>query len=153
EYSKYPHFSFPNQNYHSLLEFYPESKILLFGYGSLINKESAKRNVKPQAVESMQPAVAFGVKRVFNYQAKKTDHWGNNQNRKEKAMLNLIPAWDLKSSVNGVMMEIDAEDLASLITREKGYDLVPILTASWEDLIAENPKIEIKVAYTFVAPN
>lgn len=152
ELSKYPTFQYPNKGFEKIFEFCPESKILLFGYGSLINKKSASRNVKAEALESMQPAIAFGVKRMFNYQAKKTDHWGTDLDHKEKAMLNLAAAWNMKSMVNGVVMEIDREDLASLISREQGYDLVPILIASWNEVIAKDPEVEIKVAYTFVSP-
>jgi len=153
ELADYPLFRFPNEGSESLLEHFPQSKVLLFGYGSLINKQSAARNVKPQALNTMRPVIAFGAKRIFNYQAQKTDHWGSDQHRKEHAMLNLIPSWDINSVVNGVVMEIDSEDLENLVKREKGYDLVPILIASWEDVSAKKPNVEIKVAYTFIAPN
>lgn len=146
-------FQYPNKDFEILFNQSPDSKVLLFGYGSLMNKQSASCNIKSEAIATMEPAIAFGVKRIFNYQAKKTDHWGLDLDRKEKAMLNLVPSWDIKSAINGVVIEIDQEDLASLIKREVGYDLVPILVASWNSIIGEDPHIDIKVAYTFVAPH
>lgn len=58
----------------------------------------------------------------------------------------------MASMVNGIVMEIDQEDLESLVAREKGYDLVRILIADWKDVISNKPHLEIKIAYTFVAP-
>ncbi len=151
--AEFPHLKFPNQDYATILPQFPDSKVLIFGYGSLINRASASRNVKPEVIDTMQPAVTFGVKRIFNYQAQKTSHWGENQDKKEKAMLNLVPSMDVTSMINGITMEVDADDLADLITREKGYDLVPLLVASWENVMREDPNPEIKVAYTFISPN
>jgi cation transport regulator ChaC len=151
ELASFPYLRFPNCEYESILSHFPESEILLFGYGSLINKQSASRSLKPCAIDTMEPAIAFGVKRVFNYQAKKTDHWGKDQHKKEKAMANLTPSMDISQCVNGVIMKIDHEDLANLIQREKGYDLIPILIAPWKKVQAGAQNIEIKIAYTFMA--
>lgn len=87
ELTSYPHFEYPNKGYESLPKYYPHQKVLLFGYGSLINKQSAQRTLKPESIETMQPAIAFGAKRIFNYQAKKTDHWGGDRIPKKKLCL------------------------------------------------------------------
>lgn len=153
ELATYPFYSYPNEDYESLLQRFPNGKVLVFGYGSLMNKQSAARSMKAEAIETMSPAVAFGVKRVFNYHANVTAHWGDGQSRKEKAMLNLAPTLNTSSLANGVTMEVDFEDLGKLVKRETGYDLVPILVSSWEDIMGENPELKIRVAYTFVATN
>lgn len=151
ELSAYPFLQYPNAEHSDLPKFFPQGKVRIFGYGSLINKASAGRSVKPEAVSSMRPVVAFGVKRVFNYKASKTDHWGSDQHPKEKAMLNLIPSLNYASIVNGVVMDVDEEDLARLVQRETGYDLVPVLIASWTDVMNQNASLEVQVAYTFVS--
>lgn len=149
----FPCLQYPNRGYEKIPEKYADQKVLLFGYGSLMNKASAARSVKPEAVNSMAPVVAFGVKRIFNYKASKLEQWGRNLNPLERAMLNLIPTTTYNSIVNGVVMKIDQEDFTRLVQREVGYDLMPILIADWDSVIAENPKVEINVAYTFIVPD
>jgi cation transport regulator ChaC len=154
ELASYPHLTYPNEEVHLILNRFPEGKVLIFGYGSLINPTSAAKNMKPEAVESMKPVVAFGVKRIFNYRASKTSHWGEDQNVKEKAMLNLHASFNLSSMANGVMIEVDEADLKSLIQRETGYDLVPVMVADWQD-VKENKGADTRffIAYTFVVPH
>lgn len=151
ELSTYPFLQYPNNGHETLMQHFPSGKVRVFGYGSLINKVSAGRTVKPEAIQSMYPGVIFGAKRIFNYTATKTDHWGANQHPKEKAMLNLVPSLNFASIVNGVVIEVDAEDLMRLVQREIGYDLVPVLVASWTDIVNRKPPLEIQVAYTFVS--
>lgn len=147
----HPFFTYPNENVESVLSHFPNGKIRVFGYGSLMNKISAGRSLKSSAVESMHPSIAFGVKRVFNYKATVTKHWGADQNKKEKAMLNLVQTLNIASVANGVTIEVDIEDFKRLVDRETGYDLVPILVAPWDDIRTQNPNIDVQVAYTFVA--
>ncbi|MFA6916048.1 MAG: gamma-glutamylcyclotransferase family protein [Parachlamydiales bacterium] len=150
--AKYPVLKYPNSDFHSLKELYPKDKILIFGYGSLINSQSASRSVSAEALESMRPVVTFGMKRIFNYKARQTAHWGADQNEKEKAMLNITPTPTINSMINGVVMEVTAEDLAKLVDREKGYDLVPLIVISWEDFVSGNPEPKTEIAYSFIAP-
>lgn len=151
--ASYPSFRFPNNGHEAIGDQFPQGKILVFGYGSLMNKESAKRSIKEESLNSMQTAVAFGVKRVFNYQATKSPRWKEDQDPKEQAMLNVVQTYNIDTMVNGVSIEVDSEDLSALVKREVGYDLVPILVASWDDLVGQSPEINIRVAYTFVAMN
>ncbi len=151
ELATYPILQYPNRCAIGIPERFPEEKVLLFGYGSLMNVESASRSVTPEAVASMRPVVAFGVKRVFNYKAGKTDRWGKDQHPLEKAMLNLTPTTSPRNMVNGVLLEVDAENFTRLVERETGYDLVPILVADWDNIKSENPNVTIRVAYTFIA--
>lgn len=149
----FPFFQYPNDGHQEIVDHFPSSKVLLFGYGSLMNKVSAARSMKAEAVESMEPAIAFGVKRLFNYKVTDPSRWGAEQSRKERAMLNIAQTLNIGYTANGVVLEVDAEDLTKLVSRETGYDLVPILVASWSDVMNQNPEIEVRVAYTFVAVN
>ncbi len=151
--ASYPFFQYPNEGHQDILDRFPDGKVLIYGYGSLMNKVSAARSMKPEAVKSMQPAIAFGVKRIFNYKVTDPSRWGIDQHRKERAMLNLATTTNIGSIANGVIMEVDAEDLSRLVSRETGYDLVPTLVATWDDVMAQNPEVKIRVAYTFVALN
>lgn len=147
----YPSYHYPNDNHLEVVKKFPEGKILVFGYGSLMNKESALRTVKPEAFDSKEKVIAFGVKRLFNYKAVKTSHWGAKQDKKEKAMLNLTQTLNISSIANGVVIQVDAEDFSRLVQRETGYDLIPVLVASWDEVLNENPNVNIQVAYTFSA--
>lgn len=149
----FPYFQYPNEGHQEITSRFPDGKVLIYGYGSLMNKISAARSMKPAAVASMQPAIAFGVKRIFNYKVTDPSRWGLDQNRKERAMLNLATNTNIASIANGVILEVDVEDLSNLVSREVGYDLIPILVATWDDVVSQNPHLEIHVAYTFVAVN
>ena len=149
----FPFFQYPNSGHQEIVDHFPPGKVLLFGYGSLMNKVSAARSMKAEAVDSMEPAIAFGVKRLFNYKVTDPSRWGADQNRKERAMLNIAQTLNISSMANGVVIEVDSEDLSKLVYRETGYDLVPILVASWNDVRNQNPELEIRVAYTFIAVN
>lgn len=149
----FPFYQYPNEGHRELSNRFPDGKVLIYGYGSLMNKASAARSMKAEAVNSMQPAIAFGVKRIFNYKVSDPSRWGIDQHRKERAMLNLATTTNIASIANGVILEVDVEDLSSLVSREIGYDLIPILVATWEDVVSQNPEVKIRVAYTFVAVN
>lgn len=155
ELSKYPMLRYPNPEHEALFSYFPKGKVLLFGYGSLMNKSSAggssnaagRPTIKPGSVNTMVPAIAFGVKRLFNYEDRKGYY---NEFEKQRAYLNLARS-DPHAVINGITLEVDQEDLKNLVKREVGYDLVPILVASWQDAAAENPLTQIQVAYTFMA--
>lgn len=151
--STYPSTIYPNTDYQGILKKYPKGKVLIFGYGSLMNRESALRSVSAAAVETMRPVVAFGFKRLFNYKVSNVSRWGSNLPENERAMLNIHPTTTYEHIINGVVMELTPEDLIKLIGRESGYDLVPIFVADWQAMISANPKIKIEIAYTFIVPD
>jgi hypothetical protein len=72
---------------------------------------------------------------------------------REKAALNVIGSPDFSDLVNGVVIDVDVEDLKNLVSREKGYDLIPILAMSWDDFIQQKLDPEIQLAYTFMSPD
>lgn len=151
--STYPSIEYPNRDTQKVLNKFPNGKVLLFGYGSLMNVNSAARSVSPEAVKSMRPVVAFGLKRIFNYKAVNVTRWGTNLQENEKAMLNIEPTTTFNHMINGVVMEVNPRDLTQLVERETGYDLVPVLVADWNQAISENPSVNIEIAYTFFVPD
>ncbi len=151
--ANYPYLEYPDQHIEEILSKYPEQKVLIFSYGSLMNHESAMRTISPEALNTMQPALAFGLKRIFNYKAGgNLSRWGNDLYPNERAMLNIDERTNWQSLINGVVLEADAKDLQKLLDRETGYNLVPILIVDWNQAISENPCIKVEVAYAFLLP-
>ncbi len=127
-----------------------QAETAIFAYGSLLNKESAARTLSSHAIQTSQPAVAFGLKRIFDYDAAPINkRWGEPRRPNDTAMLNVIPTDDPSSMVNGVILKVDKRDLAKLIEREKGYDLVPVSVIRWDEVQQDHPQLQ--TAYTFMA--
>lgn len=152
-FSTYPSLEYPNRDVHQLVSKFSDGRILLFGYGSLINAESAAHSMSSAAVESMRPVVAFGLKRIFNYKCANVSRWGDDLRENERAMLNVEPTTTFNHMINGVLIEVDPKDLTLLVQRETGYDLVPILVANWNEVVSENPSVTLEIAYTFLVPD
>lgn len=154
ELSTYPSEIYPNCDPKKIINKYPDGKILIFGYGSLMNHQSATRTVSKEALQTMKPVVAFGLKRIFNYKVENVSaRWGTDLPKNEKAMLNVEPTTTYKNVINGVVIEVSPEELIKLIKREEGYDLAPIFVADWNEVTSENLNVKIQIAYTFYAPN
>jgi hypothetical protein len=150
--SSYSTLRYPNDDFEDLAARFPDQKILIFGYGSLMNKLSAARSISRESIQTMRPVVAFGLKRLFNYHPVSLERWGPDLHPREKAMLNVMPVTTYKTIINGVALEASIEDVRGLIKRERGYDLVPILIADWNSVSKESPDVVVKVAYTFLVP-
>lgn len=150
--STYPTFLYPNEEYTEIIDKYPEDQILIFGYGSLMNKASAKRSLNQEAIDSMKPVVALGFKRIFNYNVGQTTRWGPIKDN-ERAMLNIQATPRYNQITNGVLIKVNAKDLENLVIRETGYDLIPILVADWNDVVNEKADIKFYIAYTFLVPD
>lgn len=151
--STYPSTKYPNKDYASLLDQYPNKKVLLFGYGSLMNPGSARKSVSKNAVRSTRSVVAFGFKRIFNYKPGDLSKWGSDVEKNEGAMLNIDPKTTYNHIINGVVMEVNLKDLKALVQREIGYDLVPMLVADWNKVLSEDSSVQIEKAYTFLVPD
>lgn len=150
-FSTYPALKYPNAEVQKILDKYP-GKIPIFGYGSLMNPTSASRSISPEAVQSMRPVVAFRLKRIFNKDAGDVTKRRPDLKENERAFLNVEPTTTYGSVINGVVLEATPSDLAQLIQRERGYDLVPILVVDWGDIMARKPSPHIQIAYTFITP-
>ncbi len=152
--SGYPSFHYPFSNIkeHRLKEHRQET-VPLFSYGSLINLASACKILSKESLETRKPAIAFGVRRIFNYDPTKTN-LGPPKDPQYRAMLNLEKTGDPKDLANGVVLDVPRESLADLCEREVGYDLVPVLYTLWVEALEVEPDAcpEFRVAYTFLAP-
>ena len=128
-----------------------QEKIPLFGYGSLINRESASATLTDETLETFRPAIAFGVQRRFDYDPG-LERYGTPPTPEERAMLNLTYTGDMNDIVNGVVVDMNKEDLIALSKREIGYDLIPVIVVNWDDALeSQNPTLY--TAYTFSAPS
>lgn len=128
-----------------------KTTILIFSYGSLMDISSAQRTLSEASLVTRRPAVAYGLKRVYdlNVPITPTSRWCIPNNPEARGMLNVIS--DDSSLANGVLIDIDIDDIPDLLAREQGYDLVPFITAEW-DTTNEHPTTNYKIAYTLQAP-
>jgi len=149
--SEYPTFKYPINNQEDLISQYNSGTVPIFSYGSLLNKESAARTLSPKAMKTHKPAIAFSTRRIFDRHVPKTKRWGPMERPNDTAMLNIISVDNFSEIVNGVVIDVDYDDLVNLSQREEGYDLVPVIITSWEDANSNN-HAEFFVAYTFQAP-
>jgi len=127
-------------------------KVRIFSYGSLLNQTSARRTLSPESMKTYRPAIAFGLKRVFNRSVPETTRWGPLDSEKDIGMLNVAKVRDFGKITNGVIFEVDQIDLLKLVSREVGYDLIPVVVMLWEDAFNHQKlKPSVFVAYTFFA--
>ena len=113
----------------------PEGKLLLVGYGSLLNRDSAARTIRDTPAEGHPPGLALGARRVFNYvipQARLKSYGGNFPLR-ERAALNVDYTRSAADALNGRLLAVAPADIAALREREFGYDLRPVICIRWGD--------------------
>jgi len=127
----------------------PSQKLLLVGYGSLINQASAARTLRTRPDERF-PCLAFGCRRVFNYQmpAAVLKRYGEPEGSARCAALNVEVTGDLADAINGVIVSVDEQDVPALRDREFGYDLKPVACLRWDVQEGGAPF----VAYVLSAP-
>jgi len=109
----------------------------LFGFGSLINAQSASTNI----TSARGPAIAFGLKRIFNYRDHSLCTCNIGCPAKgydcEQAKLNAALTKDPCHMINGVLYDISADDLVNLRLREQGYDLEKLAVVDFKDALDE----------------
>lgn len=148
----FPALEYPINNVDTLFELFGQSTITIFSYGSLLNKESASRTLRTETMDTYQPAVAFGVRRVFDRNVPNTSRWGIPIRPNDTAMLNLHETDHMSDIVYGIIIEVDSNELKALVDREEGYDLIPVVAMLWDDALdTANQEPEPFIAYTFHA--
>ncbi len=101
-------------------------KIKIFGYGSLINKDSLLKTI-PE-FSNFFPAKVEGFVRVFNICDKKFV-----ANPKfPKCVLNVEKS-EGNFCINGVCFEVDSSYFDRLVEREEGYELVKVEVKDYEN--------------------
>lgn len=139
EIEKLPTYSYPYPKLTETLKHQSKASLLLFAYGSLLDPNSASRHLSWDAIDARKAALAFGVKRMFN------------RNVLEAGVLNIQKTGQLTDFINGVLIEIPLTDIASLLQREVGYDLIPVLTVEWDSFLKGPP--DYKIAYILSSPS
>jgi len=107
--------------------------LLLFGYGSLANADSASITIQKSSVETRQQATAIGWSRIFEKDVAQNIGNSFRSNPEERdvsnpfrASLNMRQTNDINHKTNGAVYKIKSSELPDLIAREEGYDLAPI---------------------------
>ncbi len=138
----FPCFAYPISDLDPLFEALGKKTVTIFAYGSLLNEKSAAKSLSIQALRTYRPALVFGYSRTFDRHVPKTK-W-KKERPGDTGMLNLFE--NSNGLTNGVIFEATRKDLHSLLAREQGYDLVPVVVIPWE-YQGKKPQI----AYTFIA--
>jgi hypothetical protein len=127
----------------------PGRTLLLVGYGSLMNRDSAAGVIKDSSRADSPPVLVLGARRVFNYliPQKRLKSYKESYSRRERAALNVDYTRSASFALNGRLLAINASDFAALREREFGYDLQPVPCVRWGDWNATP-----FVAYVLVAP-
>lgn len=127
-----------------------EGSILIFSYGSLMDRESAQETLSEQSMATRRTAVAFGVRRLFDRDVpiKPRSHWHTPNDPLARGMLNVRVSDSPYDIINGVLVEVAVDDLPSILSREVGYDLYPVVVEEWDSPDSS----DYAVAYTFRAP-
>lgn len=124
-----------------------KTKILLFGYGSLLNKVSAKKTINEDSVNNYRPVIGFGIRRLLDYNmpdaVKSRSMYKDVPDPNAIGLFNARFTGSITDSANGALIEVKIEDIESLRQREIGYDLRPLICIPWN-----NPNGEIIEAYT-----
>ncbi len=147
----YPYHCYP---YHDLKEQLAEQNqdsLLLFSYGSLMDKQSASRTLSPQTLQSYRYALAFGVQRYFDRDVPiyPNSKWGIPDDPRARGMLNVRKTDYLEQFVNGVLIEVPLNDIQDLLKREEEYHLMPVVVVDWEAFLRGEEAWQI--AYTLYA--
>lgn len=147
--SKFPKpILFPWVGLSELIERLDKKTLPIVGYGSLLNQASAARTLKNAL---RVPCVAFGCKRIFNYDMPKDalDKYGTNDVSSFRAALNVEVTGNIDHSINGILTELHPADIEAFREREKGYDLVPISCVEWNATLSSVPF----TAFVLAAPD
>jgi hypothetical protein len=109
--------------------------ISMIGYGSLANSESAGQTLSEEVLRSFQPVIAFGVRRLFNYEMPDdVTRYAPAIHPLAKAALNANSTGKIDDIINGIVMKLSITEIPAMRKREVGYDLVPVACLEWNDL-------------------
>jgi hypothetical protein len=108
------------------------SSLTVLAYGSVMNDQSAARTLS-RLDHDRTAAVAFGVKRVFNYPMTQAaiDRYAAPISSRHVAALNTIETGNPADTVNGIFRRIAVDDIERFREREKDYNLVPVECLEW----------------------
>ncbi len=129
---RYP---YPWDGLERAVEQMPHSRSPFVGYGSLLNSSSAALTLDKQSLRSRQPVIAFGMRRIFNYQIPPNiTRYGPPTEPLAQAALNVRLTGNVNDAVNAVLVEMLPSEVSALRQREQGYDLEPVVCLKWKAL-------------------
>ncbi len=128
-------FEYPWEGLEEAVVKMPGGKLLVVGYGSLLNRDSTARTIKDTPAEGYPPVLALGARRVFNYVIPEAllKSYGGNFPPRERAALNVDYTRSAADALNGRLLTVAPADIAALRVREFGYDLRPVICIRWGD--------------------
>ncbi len=145
-----PRYRYPWDGVEEELRRKGQSSLAFFGYGSLVNLSSARRTLSEELLRSRRPALAFGGRRVFDYEMPADGGaYGPPVSPSARAALNVRPSGTIDDLLNGVLLEMPLAEIAQLCAREVGYDLEPIPCMLWDRVAAGQPFL----AYVLQCPD
>ncbi len=150
---KMPSWKYPYPKLPDFLKSEGKTSILIFSYGSLMDTSSAKLTLSPHSLKTRRAAIAYGIQRLFDRDV--TIHpeskWCIPNNPKARAMLNVLLSDSFDSFTNGVLIDVEIDDIPNVLFREEGYDLIPVVVEEWESAV-QSQNANFMIAYTFHAP-
>lgn len=115
------------------------SSISIVAYGSLLNSASAAKTFWGRPLGPRDPVIAFGARRIFNYQMSSGGgQYGPPTRPLARAALNTRITGNINDALNGVLLEISVGEIRAMQAREKGYDLLRVACLRW-NAIEEPP--------------
>ncbi|MHC4259931.1 MAG: hypothetical protein ACYSTF_05925 [Planctomycetota bacterium] len=133
--AKEPKYRYPWDGLEEEMEANCLPEMAVVGYGSLINSGSAGRTLSQKAMETSRAVIAFGARRLFNYEIPgDVDRYAPATHPLARAALNARPTGKIDDIVNGIVMKLSVTEIPAMRGREVGYDLVPVACLEWNDL-------------------
>tara|TARA_R110000744_G_scaffold46319_3_gene102495 strand:- start:388 stop:1074 length:687 start_codon:yes stop_codon:yes gene_type:complete len=130
--SNYPSFKYPWIGLEDQIMRQKNNNFTLVGYGSLLNKFSSIKTLSND-FSTLKPVISFGLKRIYNYKApiEIVKKYNSMYNPLYIGCLNTIFTNNINDAINGLTFELKAKEVDLLRDREKGYDLIPVVSINW----------------------
>jgi len=128
--------------------------LTLIAYGSLINAGSWKN--RNEIGQRDRPMLAFGVRRVFDYEMDEAacKRYGQPRSPDERGALNAYVEGLPNLRMYGMGINYTPEEIPHLREREVAYDLVPVACARLTEQGEISPEVSLplEVAYVLACP-
>ncbi|MHC4845733.1 MAG: hypothetical protein ACYTCU_06190, partial [Planctomycetota bacterium] len=134
-YAARPSFRYPWEGLEQELARDGRGSLPLVGYGSLVELDSAARTLGPASLRTARSIVCFGVRRVFEYdKTAGRPRAGQAADDPARAALNARVTGEPADALNGLLFDMERDDVHAMREREIGYDLVPTACFAWDAL-------------------
>lgn len=130
-----------------------KKSILIFNYGSLMDPSSAAHTFSEASMATRRPAVAFGVRRLFDRDVplRSESKWGIPKDPHARGMLNVLLSDKPEDFINGVLIDVALEDIPKMLLREEEYNLAPVVVQEWHNVF-DTVQPRYLIAHIFYAP-